>query len=58
MGKGKEKVEEINEDGEDEIPAPPPPLSINLEIKLERLKNTKDALQESKNQVLQNESNG
>ena len=47
-GKGKEKVEEVPEDTED-AQAPPPPLSINFEIKLNRWKNTKDVLQEAKN---------
>ena len=45
-GKGKEKVEEINEThGDEETPPPPPPLSIKLEITLERLTCTKDALE-------------
>lgn len=48
-GKGKEKVEEINEDGEDDVPAPPPPLSISLEIKLNRWKNTNEAIHDCKN---------
>jgi hypothetical protein len=45
-GKGKEKVEETNEPhGEEETQPPPPPLSIKLEITLERLNCTKDALE-------------
>ena len=42
-GKGKEKVEELNEaHGEEEAPSSPPPLSIKLEIILERATCTKD----------------
>ena len=45
-GKGKEKVEELNEThGDEEAPPPPPPLSIKLEIRLERSTCTKDALE-------------
>ena len=45
-GKGKEKVEELNEaHGEEEAPPPPPPLSIKLEIRLERATCTKDVLE-------------